>query len=215
MHVFILALCLLLTASCARKDLAPVSELTWHGNNREASNHKVRYGETLYSVAFLYDQDYQKLAKYNHLKSYALRENQILKLLPREKYKTRQFNTGKLRFNWPITGRVIKRFSVAKASKGINISGYKMEPVKASASGVVAYAGNGIPGYGQLILIKHNNQFLTAYGNNAVNLVKEGQQVKAGQVIGKVGYLDRQHSGLHFEIRRSGKPVNPLLYIQK
>lgn len=222
MRTLILAiLFLILTACSSRQDLAPVTELTWRGPGAHAKKHQVRYGETLYSVAFLYDQDYQKLARHNRLKRpYALRSGQMIRLLPDEHEKIVEFHAatvyrGREHFIWPIRGSILKSFSPRLGSKGINIRGHNMEPVKAAATGVVAYAGSGIVGYGQLIIIKHSNQFLTAYGNNAVNIVKEGQHVRRGQIIGKVGSLDRNHSGLHFEIRQAGKPVNPLIYMPK
>ena len=85
----------------------------------------------------------------------------------------------------------------------------------ASSSGVVAYAGSGLAGYGNLIIIKHNNEFLTAYGNNARNLVREGQRVSSGQIIAEAGVIERKYYGVHFEIRKRGVPVNPLNYLQK
>ena len=85
----------------------------------------------------------------------------------------------------------------------------------AASSGVVAYAGSGQAGYGNLIIIKHDNQYLTAYGNNLRNLVREGQHIQTGQAIAEIGVVDRRYWGVHFEIRQAGKPVNPLNYLQK
>ena len=116
---------------------------------------------------------------------------------------------------WPVNGRVATQFIPQQGKKGIDIAGMKGEKIRASSGGVVAYAGSGLSGYGNLIIIKHNNQFLTAYGNNLRNMVHEGQQVKAGQVIAEMGVVDRRFWGVHFEIRRAGKPVNPLNYLQK
>ncbi|KTD23401.1 lipoprotein NlpD [Legionella lansingensis] len=115
---------------------------------------------------------------------------------------------------WPVNGRVASRFVPQQGKKGIDIAGKKGEKIRAASSGVVAYSGNGLSGYGNLIIIKHNNQFLTAYGNNLRNLVKEGQTVKAGQVIAEMGVIDRRFWGVHFEIRRAGRPVNPLNYLR-
>ena len=78
---------------------------------------------------------------------------------------------------------------------------------------MVAYAGNGLPGYGNLIILIHDNQFLTAYGNNARNLVKEGQRVQSGQVIAEMGIIDHRFYGVHFEIRQAGHPLNPLDFL--
>lgn len=116
---------------------------------------------------------------------------------------------------WPVSGRVVTSFIPEQGKKGINIASKKGEKVHAATNGVVAYAGSGLAGYGNLIIIKHNNEFLTAYGNNSKNLVKEGQSVRAGQIIAEVGIIDRQYWGVHFEIRKSGTPVNPLNYLKK
>lgn len=119
-----------------------------------------------------------------------------------------------VKFTWPAHGKVDKLFSPAQGKKGIDIIGHRGERVQASASGVVAYAGNGLIGYGNLIIIKHSNHYLTAYGYLAHANVKEGQQVHKGQVIGEMGRVDRKLWGVHFEIRNQGKPVNPLIYLK-
>ena len=116
---------------------------------------------------------------------------------------------------WPAKGHIAANFVPQEGKKGIDIAGRKGEQIRASAKGVVAYAGNGLSGYGNLIIIKHEGQFLTAYGNNLHNRVKEGQFVKAGQVIADMGVIDRKYWGVHFEIRKSGQPVNPMNYLQK
>jgi lipoprotein NlpD len=116
-------------------------------------------------------------------------------------------------WQWPVRGRVVMGFAPAQGKKGINIASQKGVKVHAASAGVVAYAGNGIPGYGNLIIIKHNNQYLTAYGNNAKNLVFEGQRVKSGQVIADIGVVERKYWGVHFEIRKMGTPVNPMGYL--
>jgi lipoprotein NlpD len=116
---------------------------------------------------------------------------------------------------WPAQGRVAARFVPQQGKKGIDIAGRKGDMIHASSSGVVAYAGSGLAGYGNLIIIKHNDQYLTAYGNNSKNIVKEGQKVKAGQIIAEMGVIDRHYWGVHFEIRKDGRPVNPLDYLRK
>ncbi|KTC78399.1 peptidoglycan DD-metalloendopeptidase family protein [Legionella brunensis] len=116
---------------------------------------------------------------------------------------------------WPVNGRVATGFVPQQGKKGIDIAGKKGEKIRAASNGVVAYSGSGLSGYGNLIIIKHNNQFLTAYGNNLRNLVTEGQKVKAGQIIAEMGVVDRRFWGVHFEIRRAGKPVNPLSYLRR
>lgn len=115
---------------------------------------------------------------------------------------------------WPARGRIIRRFSPTLAgNKGINIAGKCGEPVRAASNGTVVYSGAGVRGYGNLIIVKHNNSYLSAYAFNRRLLVKEGTRVHVGQEIAEMG---RDNSGkvmLHFEIRRNGKPVNPLRYL--
>ncbi len=118
------------------------------------------------------------------------------------------------RWLWPAHGKIVANFVPAQGKKGLDIAGAKGDKIYAASNGTVAYAGSGLAGYGNLIIIKHDNQFLTAYGNNARNLVSEGQTIHAGQVIADMGVVDRRFFGVHFEIRQAGKPVNPLNYLQ-
>ena len=115
-------------------------------------------------------------------------------------------------FIWPASGPVVAGFDDAK-NKGLSISGKAGDPVLAAADGRVVYAGSGLRGYGNLIILKHNNTFLTAYAHNKVLLVKEDQSVKKGQKIAEMGSSDTDRVKLHFEIRRSGKPVDPARYL--
>ena len=115
-------------------------------------------------------------------------------------------------FIWPASGPVVAGFDEAK-NKGLAISGKAGDPVVAAADGRVVYAGSGLRGYGNLIILKHNNTFLTAYAHNKVLLVKEDQSVKKGQKIAEMGSSDTDRVKLHFEIRRSGKPVDPTRYL--
>ncbi len=120
----------------------------------------------------------------------------------------------KLLWQWPIKGTLIKRFSKT-SSKGIDIAGKAGQKVKAAASGKVVYSGSGLKGYGNLLIIKHNYLYLSAYANNRRLLVKEGQAVKKGQVIAEVGRVGSKQTSLHFEIRKNGNPENPLNYLPK
>jgi lipoprotein NlpD len=113
---------------------------------------------------------------------------------------------------WPVPGTPIAGFDEVK-NKGIDIAGRAGEPVLASADGRVVYAGAGLRGYGNLIILKHNNTFLTAYAHNQTLLVKEDQAVRRGQKIAEMGNSDADRVKLHFEIRRQGKPVDPLKYL--
>jgi lipoprotein NlpD len=108
---------------------------------------------------------------------------------------------------WPVKGKVIAPFT--ESSKGVDIGGKKGAPVLAAASGRVVYAGAGLRGYGKLVIIKHNNLWLSAYAHNENILVKEGQDVRRGQRIAEMGATDADQVKLHFEVRRQGKPVDP------
>jgi len=108
---------------------------------------------------------------------------------------------------WPVKGKVLAPFS--ESSKGMDIAGRKGAPVVAAASGRVVYAGVGLRGYGKLIIIKHNNTWLSAYAHNDNLLVKEQQDVRKGQKIAEMGQTDADQVKLHFEVRRVGKPVDP------
>ncbi|WP_258364534.1 peptidoglycan DD-metalloendopeptidase family protein [Nitrosomonas sp. Nm84] len=112
---------------------------------------------------------------------------------------------------WPTTGKLLSSFS--KNSKGVKISGQAGQPVLASAAGEVVYSGHGLRGYGNLIIIKHNNTFLSAYAHNSKILVKEGEAVTKGQKIAEMGNTDTDTIQLHFEIRKHGKPVDPMEYL--
>ena len=114
---------------------------------------------------------------------------------------------------WPAKGKIVTGFSEVASLKGIDISGTAGQSVAASASGKVVYAGSGLRGYGKLIIIKHNGTFLSAYAHNRDILVKEGQQVSKGQKIAEMGSTDADQVKLHFEIRRQGKPMDPLKYL--
>ena len=118
----------------------------------------------------------------------------------------------KVDFMWPAKGAVLAGFDGAK-NKGIDISGRPGDPVYAAADGRVVYAGAGLRGYGNLVILQHNNTFLTAYAHNQTNLVKEKQDVKKGQKIAEMGSTDASQVALHFEIRRSGEAVNPAQYL--
>lgn len=122
--------------------------------------------------------------------------------------------TGPLVWRWPAAGRVIQRFGAkGKESKGINISGSRGGAVRSAAAGVVVYAGNGLLGYGNLIIVNHNETFLSAYAHNDKLLVKEQDKVDIGQKIAEMGNSGVTRIMLHFEIRKEGKPVDPIRYL--
>jgi lipoprotein NlpD len=115
-------------------------------------------------------------------------------------------------FQWPARGNLISGFDESK-NKGLDIGGKVGDPVSAAADGRVVYAGAGLRGYGNLIILKHNNTYLTAYAHNQTLLVKEDQVIKRGQKIAEMGNSDADQVKLHFEIRRQGKPVDPAKYL--
>jgi lipoprotein NlpD len=115
-------------------------------------------------------------------------------------------------FQWPARGNLISGFDESK-NKGLDIGGKVGDPVMAAADGRVVYAGAGLRGYGNLIILKHNNTYLTAYAHNQTLLVKEDQVIKRGQKIAEMGNSDADQVKLHFEIRRQGKPVDPAKYL--
>lgn len=116
-------------------------------------------------------------------------------------------------WRWPAQGTLIKRFQTGDAIPGIEIGGNAGDAVHAAADGVVVYSGNGLVGYGELVIIKHSDSFLSAYGHNSKRLVKEGQRVTAGQQIAEMGSTGATRNELEFQIRKDGNPVDPLGYL--
>ena len=117
-----------------------------------------------------------------------------------------------IRLSWPAKGKVSAEFN--ETNKGIDIAGKVGEPILAASDGKVVYAGNSLRGYGNLVIIKHDNTYLTAYAHNSKLLVKEGDAVRKGQRIAEMGDTDATSAKLHFELRVNGKPVNPTPYLQ-
>lgn len=240
LRISILSLIIIfLFTGCASKPrFVPVVELKWQPQDVKLIQHVVQRQETLYTVAFHYDVDYRQLAIFNDLRRpYLLHRGQILKIkLPSNKpklrtikpiYRHKLFNLRakfslknnhnhktKRLWLWPVSGRIITNYAPDQQQKGVDLAGHKGEKIHATANGVVAYVGHGLIGYGNLVIIKHDAIYLSAYGNNLRNLVKEGQKIKAGQVIAEIGSINKHGLlGVHFEIRKSGKPVNPLNYL--
>lgn len=226
---------LLLLSSCQSGDVnAPVRNIGEHGKY-----HIVRKGDTLYSIAWRYDNDYKRLAKTNGIAPpYTIYIGQKISIraqkstsapgksaaqVEKSQSRSRSYSkkvtpaiiaSGSLKWDWPLEGEIISGFSLqGKVNKGINIAGKTGTGVKAAAAGIVVYAGGNLRGYGKLVIIKHDNRFLSAYGNNRAIRVKEGQGVKVGQVLAEVGSSGANVEMLHFEIRIDGIPVNPVNYL--
>jgi lipoprotein NlpD len=199
--------------------------------------HVVKSGETLYSIAFQYGIDQRDLAAWNRLGSGAL-------IFPGQKIRLSgsatagqqagtnkssggsRSTTGTTRvakpaqppadWQWPTNGPVVAGYGTSsKTQSGIQIGGRKGQDIRAAAGGEVVYAGGGLTGYGQLVIIKHNADYLSAYGHNEALLVTEGERVKLGQRIARMGTGPGQRPLLHFEIRRDGEPVNPTQYLPR
>ena len=121
-------------------------------------------------------------------------------------------NEDEIGWIWPTNGTVLAGFDEVK-NKGLDIGGNAGDPVLAAADGRVVYVGAGLRGYGNLIILKHNNTYLTAYAHNKTLLIKEDQSVRKGQKIAEMGNSDADRVKLHFEVRRQGKPVDPAKYL--
>ena len=209
-----------------------------------SGSYVVRPQDTLYSIAFRYGRDWKELAVSNRIAPpYTIRPGQVIQFSkkpqtatakPKPVTQVRPVATAKPQpaakpagkpkpavaptgnWLWPAEGTVISRFSSATTlNKGIDIAGKIGQPVKATAKGTVVYAGSDLRGYGELLIIKHNDTFISAYGHNRRLLVSEGQEVRAGQQIAEMGSTGTDRVKLHFEIRRQGSPVDPLQYLPK
>lgn len=122
-------------------------------------------------------------------------------------------DAGKSKWIWPSSGKVIRGFS--KQNKGLDIQGNRGDPVYAAAEGEVVYSGTGLRGYGQLVIIKHNPEYVSAYAHNSAVLVDEGEHIKQGQKIAEIGDSGTDSVKLYFELRYKGKPVDPIKYLPK
>ena len=119
-------------------------------------------------------------------------------------------------WRWPADGQIVNRFTAGDPTgQGIGIAGSGGEPVRAAGDGVVVYSGSGLVGYGELIIVKHDEEWLSAYGHNRSRLVNEGERVRAGQQIAEMGRSGAARDMLHFEIRHNGRPVDPLSYLPR
>ncbi len=196
----------------------------------------VRSGDTLYSIAWRYGLDYRQVARWNRIASpYVIHADQVLRLRappsggnrtasaesrrPPQAQPEREARAPESRapasspvsWRWPTDGEVLKPYDAEGTGKrGISVAGKLGSPIRAASAGRVVYSGDGLRGYGNLVIVKHNSHYLTAYGYNRELLVQEGDAVSAGQVIARMGRSPGGNTALHFEIRRDGRPIDPL-----
>lgn len=198
----------------------------------------VKPTDTLYSIAWRYNIDHLELADWNDLREpYTINPGDQLMLLPeqdghKQRKKQQASSTDAIattpvklkplqptynqviRWQWPTSGKMISRFEKKSLDRrGIDIRGEPGQPVFAVADGKVVYSGTGLADYGNLIIVKHDNVYLSAYAHNQTRLVKEGQQVRRGETIAKMGQNEDNLPVLHFQIRKKGQPVDPLNYL--
>jgi len=209
-----------------------------HSEPAPAGHYVVKPGDTMYSIAFRHQLDFRELAAWNDIgPDYLIHPGDVIRLsapprgavrasagartapaaapqapaqpaparLPPAEVVTR------VDWAWPTAGEVVKAFG--NGAKGIDIGGTLGQPVLAAAPGKVVYSGSALKGYGELIIIKHDDVHLSAYGYNRRRLVGEGVTVAAGQPIAELGLGPEQKPSLHFEIRKRGKPVDPAGYL--
>ncbi len=216
-------LALLLVAGCANPGRPPVAERSPVFSPRP-DTYTVNRDDTLYSIAWRFDLDFRTLAQTNELQSpYKIVPGQKIRLNsqatthtprarpPQARQPTISDNvaapsvtTGWL---WPTTARVTRGYT--KNNSGLDFALTRATPIKAAAAGVVVYTGTGLGGFRQLIIIKHDERFLSAYSLHQTGRVEEGETLRAGQLIAKVTHADSAALTLHFEIRKDGQPVDP------
>jgi lipoprotein NlpD len=180
----------------------------------------VRASDTLYGIAYEHGLDYRELARWNDIRNPDLiHAGALLRLRPPNAAEPAAPSAMEppqadpASWAWPVRGRLIAGFNEAEGRKGIDIAAPHGTPIQASADGRVVYAGNGLRGYGKLVIIRHSKSLLSAYAHQARILVREGDPVSRGQRIGLVGDTDADRAKLHFEIRKFGRPVDPHDYL--
>lgn len=233
----------LLAGCASRTERAPVMDQSNRGAVTQTSGtYVVKPGDTLYKIAQAHNMDVARLSQLNNITDPSqLAIGQVLRtdgsastgssdtsstsvatpipVTPVEQPRTdttsepgqRASDANLISWGWPASGKVIQGFNAN--TKGIDIEGAIGAPVTAAADGKVMYAGNGVRGLGNLILLGHSNGFITAYAHNQSLLVKTGDTVKKGVKIATIGQSDTTSPRLHFEVRRRGTPVNPLSYL--
>ncbi len=195
--------------------------------------HVVERHQTLYRICKTYGVDLKRVASLNGIpdpgkietgqRIFVPGAKQVLKVeiyiddVAAEQGETSRIAYRKLDFIWPVEGKITDAFTEAESKKhqGLDISSPLGTPIKASNAGKVIYSNNGIKGYGNLIILRHSEEYVTVYAHNQVNLVEEGTWAEKGQIIGKVGQTGRATGPhLHFEIRKNNKALDPFLFLK-
>lgn len=210
--------------------------------SKRPAAHVVRKGDNLSAIAFQHGLDWRSLARWNRIRDpYVIQPGQRLalqgppapspraasaKARPKAGSKPKAKQPGAPRppppatpvstrgWTWPAKGKLLRGYGKGERG-GIDIGGRRGQPVVAAKGGRVVYAGSGLTGYGRLVILKHSERLLTAYAHNERMLVKEGQTVRGGQKIAEMGSTGAERVKLHFEVRRDGKPLNPLKYLPR
>lgn len=226
--VILLTLWLSGCSTFSQQQGAPVIDIHHFESIPRNGVHVVSRGESLYEIAWRYGMDYRELAKINQISvPYTIYPNQKIYLkaskysppkkskvvpapkpaVPQKPIKT-SVQQG---WDWPVDGKIVRGFSLKgkELNKGIDIAAPMGTPVKAASGGTVVYSGSALRGYGQLVIVKHNEEYLSAYAHNRRLLVKEGQTIRKGQVIAEMGQSESKEVKLHFEVRKNGKPIDP------
>lgn len=230
--LFLFATLLLLNACAGNKTSAPISDYAKDQEKRanptaQSGYRTVTVGDTLYSIAWDAGRNYKEVAAWNNIAApYKIYPGQQLRIAPPQASTKKEMKgketaaksegAGKLpedfgSWAWPAEGKAVRQ----NQKKGLVIAGQRGQSVRAAANGRVVYQGSGLRGYGQLIILKHNDDFLSAYAHNDKVYVKEGDVIKRGQRIAEMGSTGADRVKLHFEIRRRGVPVDPLQYLPK
>jgi len=207
-------------------------------DNGPGSVYRVRKGDTLYSIARRNRVSVSQLRTWNHLgRNSRIYPGQKLRLadggqagkspvagkaptrrrtsVARAAGNTETPKRRSIDWSWPVKGKLLSGYDQKAGRKGINIGGNKGEPIRAAAAGTIVYQGSGLRGYGRLIIVKHNNDFLSAYAHCDSFILKEGSRVRRGTQIAKMGSSGTRQNQLHFEIRYRGNPVNPIGYLPR
>jgi len=227
-RLLVAATVIYLLSACGSPGGAPVVNRNYDVPSKpwQINRYTVRPGDTLYAIAWKRGVDHKKLAKWNQIKyPYTIYSGQRLNLGPTvnrvPKKASAISNSSKyLNRKKPSTAsqksKKAARFSSRDSTKnGLKISGRTGQSIRAAESGRVVYSGSGLIGYGHLIIIKHDKNYLSAYGYNRKLLVTEGDKVAKGERIAEMGRTTNGKAQLHFEIRREGKPVNPAALLPK